>query len=321
MKTFISHDPITPNSLQQVQDWVQLTHDAMIAVGCIQTLDTGQIEIDDIEPPATGVAATFGYRIYELNDDLSNENPIYIKITFKSIRISSSSGIYPSPCTNIQVGFNTDGSGNILAPMAVNRDTYIGYASSTTSVTRNEAPLSIVIKDQGYLVIGIGMGCAWQSANSCATATFLILKRSRDQNGDYDGKGFIALFPNISFYGFAEKGSLEYQWAGRNPSYLGPIQISCLSLPRTPSIDGLIQANAADLSGWNYSLIDTDIVALHNSSVIRESIITLSTDGIEEKKYFVLPLRTGTTGSIDTGLNIDVDTRQRNEGTIAVRFE
>lgn len=320
MATFTSTAPVRANSGQALKDWVQLTHDAMIAIGCIQTADTGQIVLEDISEPSSGANYSIGYRIYELNDSLSSEHPIFIKIVFAPRRITNQTAEYAAPGGYVQVGFSTDGAGNISGTLLVNSYTYDAYTGSSSSPGYHPNPLTMACKMDGYLCLGVGIGCAWQTIYVSATAHFIIIKRTLDQNGNYDGKGCVALFTSGSCH-LSNKGEINYQWGGKDPSYLGGIQTSPLVLPRVPSIDGLIQACAIDLTGWNYTRIDTDIVGLIESSALRGSNITLSADGIEEKNYLVIPMYTGSGDYTQRGLSADVDTRYRNLGAIAVRFE
>lgn len=321
MATYTSNIPLRGNTAKALKDWVQLTHDSLVSVGCVQTMDAGQLLIGNIVEPTIAVNYVLGYRIYELNDSLSSTYPIYIKIVFAPRRLTNSTE-YAIPGGYIQVGFSTDGNGSITGPLLCNAYTFDGYSSNSSSVIYPNNCLSAACKLNGYLFFGIGFGEAWNTGYAyCATSFFLYLKRTVDGSGNPDGNGCVVVFPsgNSSFTGKAE---LRYQWGGKTPAYTGPIQTSPNTLPRMSSINGLIQANASDFSGWNYNYIDSDMASLVLSSVTPNTNIKLSTDGVIEKNYLVIPLLTDSDSNFNNkGLHIEIDNRYKSLGALAVRFE
>lgn len=322
MATYTSNIPLRGNTAKALKDWVQLTHDALVSVGCVQTADTGQLSIGDINAPVAGQHYVLGYRIYEINDSLSSTYPIYIKIVFAPRRLSNTTTEYAVPGGYIQVGFSTDGNGSITGPLLCNAYTFDGYSSNSSVVIYPNNCLSAACKLNGYLFFGIGFGEAWNTGYGyCATSFFLYLKRTVDISGNYDGNGCVVVFPSGNS-GFTGKAELRYQWGGKSPAYTGPIQTSPNTLPRIASINGLIQANASDFSGWNYNYIDSDMASLVLSSVTPNTNIKLSTDGVIEKNYLVIPLLTDSESNFNNkGLHIEIDNRYRSLGALAVRFE
>lgn len=322
MATFSSNVLVRSSNAQDLKDWVKLTHDAMIAIGCIQTSDTGQLDISLIAEPTAGTNYVLGYRVYEINDSLSSTYPIYIKIVFAPRRMSNISDEPASPCGYIQVGFGTDGAGNIVGPILCNSYTFASYTGVSARLAYNPNSLSAACKLNGYLFLTIGTGATWLNSGSYnCTAFFLYLKRTVDSNGNPDGNGCVVVYT----YGqtsFSAKTELKYQWGGRSTAYTGPEQYSPTVQPRMSSINGLIQANAADLSGWNYTFVDSDLVSIVLSGVTPGSNLKLSTDGITEKNYLLIPLYTNASNDFNNkGLNIEIDNRYKNLGALAVRFE
>ncbi|MDG3555635.1 hypothetical protein P7L54_06680 [Acinetobacter bereziniae] len=322
MATYTSNIPLRANNLQSLRDWIQLTHEALLSVGCVQTADTGQLTLAEIGAPVSGQHYVLGYRIYEINDNLSSSYPIYIKIVFAPRRLTNTSTEYAVPGGYIQVGFSTDGSGSITGPLLCNTYTFDGYTSNSSTVIYPNNCLSAACKLNGYLFLGIGFGEAWNiDYQYCATSFFLYLKRTVDVSGNPDGKGCVVVFPSGNS-NFSNKAELRYQWGGKTPAYTGPIQTSPNTLPRMSSINGLIQANASDFSGWNYNYIDSDMASLVLTSVTPNTNIKLSTDGVTEKNYLVIPLLTDTASNFNNkGLHMEIDNRYKSLGALAVRFE
>jgi hypothetical protein len=321
MATYTSNIPVAAKSAQDLIDWVQLTHDAMIAIGCVQTADTGQLDINSIAEPTAGTNYTLGYRVYEINDSLSSSFPIYIKIVFAPLRVCNQTTQHAAPDGYIQVGFSTDGAGNVTGPILGNAYTYSSYTGSSTIPSYASNCLSAACKLDGYLFLSIGIGSVFFANAYNGTPFFLYLKRTVDANGNPDGNGCVVAYPSGAAQIYT-KVELKYQWGGRTTAYTGPEQYSPTILPRMSSVNGLIQANAVDFSGWNYNFIDNDIVTVILSSVTTGSNLKLSSDGITEKNYLVIPMFTDVASNfINKGLHVNVDNRYPNLGALAVRFE
>jgi len=96
----------TAGSGTAIRAWVQKVHDALVAIGMVQTSDTGQANISTlVAPSAAGTAA--GYEIWRFNDTLQATAPVFFKLEYGS----GSAGA--SPQMWITVGKGTDGAGNI----------------------------------------------------------------------------------------------------------------------------------------------------------------------------------------------------------------
>lgn len=85
---------------------MQAIHDAIVAVGLVQTSDTGQVTISSMTRPATNIAA--GYEIFKFNDSLqTNGAPVFIKIEYGTGNNTSTCSVW------FTVGTSTDGAGTI----------------------------------------------------------------------------------------------------------------------------------------------------------------------------------------------------------------
>lgn len=85
--------------------WCQAVHDKLSAAGCVQTSDTGQINLSTVTVPATSTFA--GYEIWRFNDADQSTVPVFFKIEYGK----------GSTATRIQikvtVGTGSDGAGGI----------------------------------------------------------------------------------------------------------------------------------------------------------------------------------------------------------------
>lgn len=86
--------------------WGQEFHDALVAVGLLQTADTGQANWTTATRPADGAATV--YEIWQLNDAMQATRPLFMRIEY-SMRY----GPVGDPQMYITVGTGTNGSGTI----------------------------------------------------------------------------------------------------------------------------------------------------------------------------------------------------------------
>lgn len=84
--------------------WAQAIHDALIACGCVQTADTGQINLATVLRPASN--ADGGYEVWRLNDADQGTDPVYFKVTYGS-------ATQPRQRITVLVGQGSNGTGTI----------------------------------------------------------------------------------------------------------------------------------------------------------------------------------------------------------------
>lgn len=321
MTTFTSSSNVFADSAAALAAWVQLTHDAMIAVGCVQTSDAGQLQIGDITEPTAGVSYTLGYRVYELNDALSGDYPVYIRLVFAPRRLNNSSAQFATPGGYFVVGFATDGNGNIQGAYAGNYYTYTAFTGSTSSGSMlAPGPLTAACKLDGYLAFFVGVGCARNSnANAVATACAFVIRRTLDSSGLPTGDGVCVSFPGDSpGYRPADFPDLSFQWLLRSPASAGSIRSPAFGAPAVGTVNGLVQAVPANLSDANVSFVDPFQVAVLRSAVTAGSIIQLSLDDFADHNYLVIPANSSTAS---VGAPFVIDSRNRYGYALAVRFE
>lgn len=109
-------------------------HNALSAVGLVQTSDTGQCN------PATltrssSTNTVVGYEIWRFNDSLQSSYPCFIKLEYGSGLVAST-----SISVWVTVGSATDGAGNITGTMTTTR--YQFFQSSITSAANYTSGIS-----------------------------------------------------------------------------------------------------------------------------------------------------------------------------------
>ena len=155
--TFMSQ-PGGSQTLATFKGWSEAFHNALIAVGLVQTSDTGQISFASITTlPAAGILV--GYGIYRFNDTMQSSAPLFLRVEYRTI--SNSRGRL-----DIVVGSATDGAGN-LTPFGAT-------ISASTSGTSGSTVPTFVAAGDGYLTIAL-----WCGTTSTLYGGFIAVERSR----------------------------------------------------------------------------------------------------------------------------------------------
>jgi hypothetical protein len=94
-----------------VQGWATAIHNAMVAVGIVQTSDTGQTAPGSLAAPTVAPAA-IGYCVYRFNDAAQATQPIFFKLEYGA-QGNSTTPTLGFPCLWLTVGKGSDGAGNI----------------------------------------------------------------------------------------------------------------------------------------------------------------------------------------------------------------
>lgn len=97
----------------------------LLAMGLVQTADTGQINWTTVNRPGTSTAA--GYEIWRFADSLQGTAPVFIKVEY------GIAGVADRPSLWFTVGTGSNGSGTING--VVGTRCQIGAASKTAGVT------------------------------------------------------------------------------------------------------------------------------------------------------------------------------------------
>lgn len=107
----------------------QEMHDALIAIGLVQTSDTGQLA--DFSSVAADVTSSssfynFGYRVYKFTDSIGD---IYLKVSFGCTGITNTS-YWDCPSVYLYIGTGTNGAGTLT-----NSSNGIGFPLMPTAYT------------------------------------------------------------------------------------------------------------------------------------------------------------------------------------------
>lgn len=159
-----------------IRAWVQKVHDALIAIGLVQTADSGQAVISTLLNPASNVTAA-GYEIWRFDDDLQSTNPIYFKLEYGRGNTASVPGLW------VTVGKGSDGAGNITGTL-IPRNSLVGANTATGAMSRSGTGTGYAMYDNCCLaLVPFAEGF---TGNGNPT---LILERSRNDQGQPTGAG------------------------------------------------------------------------------------------------------------------------------------
>ena len=187
-------------------------HNELIASGWVQTSDTGQLDISAVATtPAKDVYV--GYRMYEINDDLSADGyKIYMKLEFGSYSESASTSYHPGYTCSVKTSFGmkTDGTGGLLSqasttltPATVIRhpQSVSGVSNISTFIRPNSYVYTCKNNDKGFFGIvfycngrgqfGPAIPGNWYNAATLA----VFVQRSLDDSGVPNADGFTVYMP------------------------------------------------------------------------------------------------------------------------------
>lgn len=159
--------------------WAQAVLDALTTgAGLVQTADTGQLNPATVTAPAAG--ATLGYYILRFNDALQSTAPIYIKV----ILVATSTTAFGYCQFSFASG--TDGAGTLTGASIF---TFNGAGGSTTGD----------VTAYGWGASGHGSSFSfvtmsgYAGTSSRAGQQILVVSRTQDSDGTYNGDGFFVL--------------------------------------------------------------------------------------------------------------------------------
>lgn len=281
-------DAVRSDTVEGIKAWIQLTHDAFISVGCIQTEDTGQLDIESITD-ITLVSSTLGYRIYELNDSLSSTYPIYIKVTFAPRRSSNTSTLPATPNCSVQFGKGTNGSGGLVGAVSIG-DAYSSFTSNSGAISYYDSSHSLAYKEDGYLVALVGQTCFSGPLNSYGSPLFFLLKRLNTE-GD-----FTVIYPtNTIGTRSATRSdllSVTYQYiTGQALESQAPV---FMGVPNS-IVNGIVYAVPAVVASNDGISIIPECVCFPLSAYSPNVNIPLTLDGVSENLYFTFLIGITTT--------------------------
>ena len=159
-------------SNEEFRAWAQAIHDALIAVGMVQTADTGQVDLTTVNKPGTANNSA-GYRIYRFSDALQATAPVFIKIEFGTGADASRPSLWTT------VGNNTNGAGTLT-----------GQVSTRVQSAPSATPATGLCRFSGA-TNRLMMNLYFAEANG--RSMILCVERSHDANGDDNGTAALIL--------------------------------------------------------------------------------------------------------------------------------
>lgn len=148
--------------------WATNLDAALVAVGLVQTADTGQANFATMTRPASGIWTN--YRIYRYSDALQATAPVFLRVEYGTNNTNS-------PAIRIGVGRATDGAGNLTGGTVAATSL---FSSLTTAPTAgNTSRTWVCLKDGAFSIAwaadSYGIGGLFRG--------FIALDRSRDGAG------------------------------------------------------------------------------------------------------------------------------------------
>jgi hypothetical protein len=190
------------SSAADFQNWVTGIHNALSALGLVQTSDTGQINISTVGAPTTS-DQSMGYEIWRFNDTLQSSVPVYFKLEYGS---GSPDGSGHCPGLWITPGSASNGAGTLIGQ--------VGYRFHSSPSGNKSAGITLplygsIAADAADVTLLVNVDTASQSYG-----IGFSFFRPRDQNGSPTNEGFLA------FYWNPNNGNAQYQFV----SAIGSIQ-------------------------------------------------------------------------------------------------
>lgn len=180
----VARDFTTPRDVSTgdaaFQAWGTMIHNALSAVGLVQTGDSGQLNVSTMTAPAGGSFAT-GYEIWRFNDQWQSGDPIYFKLEYGRASTTSRGTL------RFTIGTGSDGAGNIT------------NASSTTVLTcqtpSTTTPPELHVCYTGDVFI------LEENTGQTTISTVILIERFRDQNGSIITSGAYKGFAVLTHCG------------------------------------------------------------------------------------------------------------------------
>lgn len=307
-----------PNIIAQMQQ----LHDALIAVGLVQTSDTGQIADFSTIVVASDYTYTkvHGYRVYRMNDSLSSISPVFIKVMYRTRFSNNTQSPHFFACSLI-VGSGTDGMGGVISAsteiqtigVGISINPSAGQAGTGDRLYKAGAFNSYAYADNGVVWVVMAAGAVKQ-ANIATTAKRPVvaegyplfsfcISRFADETG--------AVLPDVVHIFTSPDPSTIH---GNNDADSGytynPIIPQCYTHDLTtgttkqtsapsvrPCSDAVSTINGGIAIGKIYGLVKTQlrsavgIAAAPAMSVNTGDTMNISLEGIGNEKLFFVPWR------------------------------
>lgn len=185
MTTHYTNTPIDHTSDAGFRLWGKEVSDALTAVGCTKTADTGQIDWTTVTRAGTNSDA--GYEVWAMNDSLHATAPVFFKLYYGTYSQST------RPRVRIEVGTATDGAGSIVGP-SLGPYTICGDFNSASTTTNRE---SYTCMTDGF--VGMCSKVGYDGNVSRGVFFFFSLVRPCDNDGTIRSDAIVLAITNSTF--------------------------------------------------------------------------------------------------------------------------
>lgn len=194
------------------QQWASGLSAAFTAVGFNKTSDAGQVVWDGTKTsPRNATVSSPNWEIREFSDPLQATSPVFVKIWY-----ASSPGNANNPALLIEVGTNSDGSGNLTGNVS-SLFTVAPYQANTPATP------CYISSDGGRINVGLWAGTQY------ATACGFYIERLKNDSGAPIGDGVNVVTHNSQY-----SGGKQQQFIPKNGT--GPV------FPNIPFINFVCQS-------------------------------------------------------------------------------
>lgn len=165
----------TPPSAAQRETWLNSVRNALLGVGLVQTLDTGQADPSTFGTVPAWPGSNFaevGYLMLRFNDAAQATDPVFIRV---SLRRGAAAGAI---CVHIAAGQGSNGTGTLTGGVSGNLN--ISGAGGVWSNINDYASFI-----DGHLFFGHARG----ASSSYTFSNWYSIERTRDQTYTLDGQG------------------------------------------------------------------------------------------------------------------------------------
>lgn len=184
----------------------QAVHDAITALGLVNTADTGQINLSTVTAPA-GTFTFQGYKIYRFDDALQATKPVFIKVEF-----GSASNLQTRPALRFNVATATNGAGTLTTNTTGTMTMNMTSGSSASQVSHQSG-------GPNRLTFGLHTGDTGNHGQ------LFNVERTKDADGADNGNGVCCLL--VSSIGqFVSMLEFPSSSNSNNPGSLAPLESS-----------------------------------------------------------------------------------------------
>lgn len=166
--------------------WAQAIHDSLIAVGLVQTADTGQVTISTMALP-TGSPTFVGYEIYRFNDALQATKPVFLKIEYGAGSANVVQGSF-----RVSISNATNGAGTLNGTLVSTAKTLNGQIAIVDTAPQP----SFFCGDTSSMVF------AWPTSNATGGFRPSLVMVERTRNADGTANGDAVVLATVQGYGY-----------------------------------------------------------------------------------------------------------------------